>query len=60
MGESEHQASKEMNRKRVLMASVIGTSITVKPGDTLRIGKALSCGLNDTFLQIKVPKGVIL
>ncbi|XP_016135918.1 ADAMTS-like protein 3 [Sinocyclocheilus grahami] len=38
MGESEHQASKEMNRKRVLMASVIGTSVTVKPGDTLRIG----------------------
>ncbi|XP_050971241.1 ADAMTS-like protein 3 [Labeo rohita] len=38
VGESEHQASKEMNRKRVLMASVIGTSITVKPGDTLRIG----------------------
>ncbi|XP_016403864.1 ADAMTS-like protein 1 [Sinocyclocheilus rhinocerous] len=27
-----------MNRKRVLMASVIGTSVTVKPGDTLRIG----------------------
>ncbi|XP_016369460.1 ADAMTS-like protein 3 [Sinocyclocheilus rhinocerous] len=38
MGESEHQASKEMNRKRVLMASVIGTSVTVKLGDTLRIG----------------------
>uniref|UniRef100_A0A8C1UB20 ADAMTS-like 3 n=1 Tax=Cyprinus carpio TaxID=7962 RepID=A0A8C1UB20_CYPCA len=38
VGESEHQVSKEMNRKRVLMATVIGTSITVKPGDTLRIG----------------------
>ncbi|XP_026071934.1 ADAMTS-like protein 3 [Carassius auratus] len=38
VGESEHQASKEMNRKRVLMASEIGTSVTVKPGDILRIG----------------------
>ncbi|XP_059362386.1 ADAMTS-like protein 3 [Carassius carassius] len=38
VGEPEHQASKEMNRKRVLMASEIGTSITVKPGDILRIG----------------------
>lgn len=41
LGESEHQPSKEMNRKRVLMASVIGTSVTVKPGDILRIGMAL-------------------
>ncbi|XP_042615421.1 ADAMTS-like protein 3 isoform X2 [Cyprinus carpio] len=38
VGESEHQASKEMNRKRVLMASEIGTSVIVKPGDILRIG----------------------
>ncbi|XP_039515359.1 ADAMTS-like protein 3 isoform X1 [Pimephales promelas] len=38
LGESEHQPSKEMNRKRVLMTSVIGTSVTVKPGDILRIG----------------------
>ncbi|XP_056590739.1 ADAMTS-like protein 3 isoform X2 [Triplophysa dalaica] len=37
-GESEHQSLNEMNRKRVLMASPIGTSITVKPGDILRIG----------------------
>lgn len=41
LSESEHQPSKEMNRKRVLMASVIGTSVTVKPGDILRIGMAL-------------------
>lgn len=41
-GESEHHSLKEMNRKRVLMASLIGTSITVKPGDILRIGIALS------------------
>uniref|UniRef100_A0A671Q453 ADAMTS-like protein 3 n=1 Tax=Sinocyclocheilus anshuiensis TaxID=1608454 RepID=A0A671Q453_9TELE len=59
VGESEHQVSKEMNRKRVLMASVIGTSVTVKPGDTLRIGTALSCCLNDTLLKIKIPKGGI-
>lgn len=38
MGESEHQPFKEINRKRVLMASLIGTSITIKPGDILRIG----------------------
>ncbi|XP_065150333.1 ADAMTS-like protein 3 isoform X1 [Paramisgurnus dabryanus] len=36
LGDSEHL--KEMNRKRVLMASLIGTNITVKPGDILRIG----------------------
>lgn len=41
-GESEHHSLKEMNRKRVLMASLIGTSITVKPGDILRIGIAPS------------------
>ncbi|XP_076879153.1 ADAMTS-like protein 3 isoform X2 [Brachyhypopomus gauderio] len=36
---SEEQASvlKEMNRKRVLMASRMGTSIAVRPGDVLRI-----------------------
>ncbi|XP_035382800.1 ADAMTS-like protein 3 isoform X2 [Electrophorus electricus] len=37
---SEEPASalKETNRKRVLMASRIGTSIAVRPGDILRIG----------------------
>lgn len=49
MGESE--PSKEMNRRRVLMASVIGSSVTVKPGDTFRIGTARSCCLNDTLLS---------
>ncbi|XP_052003679.1 ADAMTS-like protein 3 [Xyrauchen texanus] len=38
VGESEWKLSKEMNRRRVLMASLIGTIITVKPGDILRIG----------------------
>ncbi len=48
--EGESDSSNEMNRKRVLMASVIGASVTVKPGDTLRIGTPLSCCLNDTLL----------
>lgn len=32
---------KDVNRKRVVMASRAGTVITVRPGDSLRIGKVL-------------------
>nr|XP_003198947.4 ADAMTS-like protein 3 [Danio rerio] len=38
VGEPDLQSSKQMNRKRVLMASQVGTSAYVRPGDTLRIG----------------------
>lgn len=52
LGESEHQPPKEMNRKRVLMTSVIGTTVTVKPGDILRIGTVqhFSCCVNGMSL----------
>lgn len=41
--------SKGSRRKRVLMASGIGTNVSVVPGDTLRIGMLsfLLCLLND-------------
>lgn len=32
---------KDVNRKRVVMASRAGTVITVRPGDILRIGKVV-------------------
>ncbi|XP_019911543.2 ADAMTS-like protein 3 [Esox lucius] len=48
-GSTVSQPSKELSRRRVLMASRMGTTVTIRPGDILRIGCPLVPDLGRSF-----------